>query len=540
MISAASDLAESQRRANNTLAIIKAGIESGQAPLVSQIVQVIRDLSGRADQMSVTELAETISRDPTTMSRIISIAGSLGYNPNGVEVTSIHQAIALIGFERIRNLAVSLLLVENADQKCTADTNRETSGLALASGLLAADMCRRGVPVDPDLAFLCGALRSYGRMLMATFMADDFSSVVKLAQSGTTDATFRATFGITPLELGRELLASMSLPPIILNSLRDLPKETVHQAETNPATALVAVADFALRVAESIASPELTAENFSQTVQSIAAGYGDQFKLSPEGSRELIQSVSLELDSFSSKAGTARESTVLFNRLEAIADERPLPPAYVPAERPRPDASLGPGPKTDTSLARNSPAGRLLGAVADEFSRLLSAPNPEPRQLFSLLIGTLQKALEIHGCIIFIKERGGPRFHAGYGCGALFNDNQTIQLDPSEKRVFALPLKRGEDVLIQNPDDEKMRNFVPEWLRKRGQILPFFLLPVKDELGPFALVCATSTSHESFALVTRFSAELRRIRAQLAPLGKLVAGRQPSILLPAQTPPKAA
>ena len=97
MISAASDLAESQRRANNTLAIIKAGIESGQAPLVSQIVQVIRDLSGRADQMSVTELAETISRDPTTMSRIISIAGSLGYNPNGLKGTAIHQAIALIG-----------------------------------------------------------------------------------------------------------------------------------------------------------------------------------------------------------------------------------------------------------------------------------------------------------------------------------------------------------------------------------------------------------------------------------------------------------
>ena len=61
--------------------------------------------------MSVTDLAETISRDSTTMTRIIAIAGSLGYNPNGNEITSIHQAIGQIGFERIRVLAVSLLLL---------------------------------------------------------------------------------------------------------------------------------------------------------------------------------------------------------------------------------------------------------------------------------------------------------------------------------------------------------------------------------------------------------------------------------------------
>lgn len=516
------DLAESQRRVGNTLATIKAGMDSGKAPVVSQIVQVIRDLSGRAEQMSVAELAETISRDPTTLSRIVAIAGSLGYNPNGVEVTSIHQAIGLIGFDRIRTLAVSLLLVENSEQRNSAETNREISGVAFSGGLFAAEMCRHGIPVDPELAFLCGALRSYGRMLMATFMGDEYSRAVELARNSNSDQSFRSIFGLTPLDLGRELLTSLSLPPIILNSLKSLPKETIQQAELSPTAALISVAEFGLRVAEAIASPELTAGNFQSTMEAIGRDYGDKFKLSPETTKEMVQQVSVQLDGFTAKAGTSRDSVVLFRRLDALASDRPLPPAYVPKQpSPAPPGDPKNSPTGPSPLASDS-AGRLLGAAADEFTRLLSTENPDPRQIFQLLIGTLQRALELNSCLIFIKEKNGPRFHVGYGSGPLLVECRTVVLDPSERKVFALPLKRGEDVLIQNPDDEKMKSFVPEWLRKPGQVLPFFLLPIKDESGSFALVCATSTSKESFALVSRFSAELRRIRAQISPLGRIL------------------
>lgn len=514
------DLAESQRRAGNTLATVKAGMESGKAPVVSQIVQVIRDLSGRAEQMSVAELAETISRDPTTLSRIIAIAGSLGYNPNGVEVTSIHQAIGLIGFDRIRTLAVSLLLVENSEQRNSAETNREISGVAFSSGLFAAEMCRRGIPIDPELAFLCSALRSYGRMLMVTFMGDDYAQAQELAKQGTTDLAFRRIFGLTPLELGRELLTSLSLPPIILSSLKSLPKDTIQQAELSPTASLISVAEFGLRVAEAIASPELTADNFDATIEAIGRDYGDKFKLSPESTKDIVQQVSVQLDGFTAKAGTSRDSVVLFRRLEAIATDRPLPPAYIP-KQPVPVA-ISKTTSSDTASTSSQLAVRLLGAAADEFTRLLGTENPEPRQIFQLLIGTLQKALELNSCLIFIKEKNGPRFHLGYGAGPLFAECRAVVLDPSERKVFALPLKRGEDVSIQNPDDEKMRSFVPEWLRKPEKVLPFFLLPIKDENGSFALVCATSTSKESFALVSRFSAELRRIRAQISPLGRIL------------------
>lgn len=525
------DLAESKERAGATLAKVKAGVESGRAPLITQIVQVVRDLSGKADKMSVNDLAETISRDSTTMTRIISIAGSLGYNPNGNEITSIHQAIGQIGFERIRVLAVSLLLLGTSEQKNTSDANREIGGLALSSGLFAAEMCRRGVPVNPDLAFLCSALRSYGRMLMATFMSEDYSRAIEMAKHGTSDMAFQATFGLSPLDLGRELLASMSLPPIILNSLKLLSPEIAKQVEASPSATLISVAEFGLRVAEAISAPDLSADNFNSRIESIGEEYGDSFKLTKESVKTLVQNVSIEVESFTARAGASRDSVVILQRIDALAEGRPLPPPFIfkPAA-PKPAAS-----SSDTSVERSSTACRndlavrLLGAATNELTRLIESENPDVRQIFNLLLGTLQKALELNSCIIFIKEKNGDRFHVGYGIGSLMSVARAVVLDPAEKNIFTLPVKRGEDVLIQNPDDEKMRSFVPEWLRQPGQVLPFFLLPIKDEKCSFALVCATSTSSESFSLVSRFSAELRRIRTQLSKIGRLLTDNGPAV-----------
>ncbi len=73
-----------------------------------------------------------------------------------------HPGQGQIGFERIRVLAVSRLLLGTSEQKNSTDANRGIG--ALSSGWFAAEMCRRGVPVDPELAFLCSALRSYGRI----------------------------------------------------------------------------------------------------------------------------------------------------------------------------------------------------------------------------------------------------------------------------------------------------------------------------------------------------------------------------------------
>jgi len=221
-------------KAKETLRRVRAGMESNQVPMVTEIVQIIREITNRVDTVCINDLAEYISREPSTMVRIISIANSLGYNPSGAQITSVRNAIVVIGFERVRNLAISLLLLENAQSGSVAQTNRELASQALLSGLFAAAMCRERLSPDPELAFVCAALRSYGRMLLATFLAEDYAAAMRAGTGQAAERVYREAFGLTPIELGREVLSGMQLPSSIIDTLTDVPAEMRRNTSRNP------------------------------------------------------------------------------------------------------------------------------------------------------------------------------------------------------------------------------------------------------------------------------------------------------------------
>ncbi len=513
-------------QAKATLNRIRSAIDAGEAPIISQVVQVIRDISGSVDKISVSDLADSISRDPTTMSRIIAIAGSLGYNPNGVEITSIHQAIGLIGFERVRNLTVSLLLLENAESPLSADTSRELGGLSLISGLFAGDLCRRLPGVEPDLAFVCSALRSYGRLLMATFMAEDYAAATRIAasESTTPDASFTEIFGLTPLVLGQELLSNLQLPDVMLDSLRQIPEDRRKEAFKVPTDALATVADLGLRLAETMMAPDLSLENFPARMEAISLEYGEELHIPKEEAVKLIAATAQAIESFGSRGGKPTSSVRLFHRLECLSLDRPPPPYQISKKagsRATDPASERPGRNsTETDL---DTATRVLQAGAEELAVLVREPRPDLGRIFEMTIGVLQNALNFESCVIFLLDRSTKQFHPTAATGPMKRDTRDgFMLRPTDRNVFSIALVRGEDVVIENPDEPSVRAFIPEWLRRACRSLPLMLLPIKDDRGPFALVCATSTSVSAFHLVQKSAADLRRIRGHVALVGRFV------------------
>jgi len=313
---------------------ISAGLDSQVAPMISQILHIIRDVSGRAESMSVNDLVESISGEPTTMGRIVSIASSVGYNSSGAEICSIHHAISLIGFDRIRTLAISILLLEGAQSASTAEVNRELAGQAFISGLVSAEMCRRGVPADPELAFICGTLRGYARMLAATFMPTEYAAAVKAGGREGQDEAFKAVYGLSPLELGRQVLASLQVPKHILNSFVTLSPQTRRKAAANPTSALICAADFGLRAAELLQARDLRSNNFEMRMEKLSREYDSAFVLSRTASRELLHHVVGVLECFRFRAGSYVGSVGMFRRLECLAAERPLPLPFTVVPEP--------------------------------------------------------------------------------------------------------------------------------------------------------------------------------------------------------------
>jgi hypothetical protein len=327
-----------------TLGRVSAGMSSNMVPMIGQILRIIRDISGKSDRMSVADLVEFINGEPTIMARIMVIAGSVGYNSGGIEISSLSQAISLIGFDRVRTLAISILLLESANSEFSSTVNRELAGTSLISGLVAAEMCRRKVTADAELAFICGALRNYGRMLAATFLPKEYAQATAANSPLRPEASFRAHFGLSALELGRQVMTNLQLPKPIVNTLIELSPQDRRFCSGSATEALTGAADFGLRFAEMLLAPDLDHTNHERRLESLSREYDVDFFLTRDEVRELLEYLLGMLDSFRGRAGSYMGSVTMFRRLERLAAGRLVNPALAASIESLPSVRRPPPP----------------------------------------------------------------------------------------------------------------------------------------------------------------------------------------------------
>jgi hypothetical protein len=511
-------------KAAATVATVRAGLDAQETvPMVSQLVRLIRDISGKAEKMSIDELVEAISAEPTTLARVMSVASKMFYNPAGGEIVSVHQAVSAIGFEQVRHLAISILLLENAQSSFSAEANRELAGVALVSGLMAAELGRRGLPIDPDLAFVCSMLRTYGRMLAATFMADRYSGLLK-ATGMSDDEGFHAGFGLTPVELAREVLSGQQLPRIVLDSLVDPSAEMRRQ--TDRLSMLICAAEFAQHLTALLNSADLTTENLVPRLEALARRYAEPFQMGELPVRELVARVSVTLSNISAHCGLPLESVVLFRRLECVATSRPIP--AVPRARGRTaGVSAGTRAASNEAVARDEAtlrAAKSLESCTAVMMRLVSEPHPDPRRIFELLLQTLHENLHLSNCLVFVKHRQSGLFRVTRGVGPLMKfARDTVALDPQIANIFSEAISGEGELLIENPNEPSVRPAIPEWLCPEDQQVPILLLPIKSPSGTFALVCATCAGLEGFRMAEKLLPELLLLLKQAGRVGEFLA-----------------
>lgn len=290
--------------AQKTIKHVTAKLESGESAGLSEIVELIQKLSSNAYETSIQELSALIGKDVVVTAKVIAAANTIGYNPSGVEVSTISQAIHVIGFNKIRQLTVSLLLVESANRHLNPSEKREIAALALCSGLMAESVMTQRGTVAPDHAFICASLRSYGRLLMTSFMIEEYRKAKVMATTGMSeDAAFNRVFGLTPLELGYHLLASAHLPEPILKSLRAAPPGLIRNIAEKPELELLALADLSVRVCELALRSDVGAKEFEKQTAMLALRSGKNFGLDSEALIGLLQETGQQLHDFAHAFG---------------------------------------------------------------------------------------------------------------------------------------------------------------------------------------------------------------------------------------------
>jgi putative nucleotidyltransferase with HDIG domain len=211
-----------------------------QPPLLPEVAISLTRLAGQPD-VSLVQVEEVVTRDPSVAARVLSVANSAYYS-RGQSVKSLRDAIARVGLAEVRDVAYHVVASTQVfKEPAYSPRMRELLDAAQAGGLLAKEVCL-ALRFEKDLAYLCGLLHDMGEAIILSIIGNACRlrglAPPKLDQLRGTIAQLHAT-------AGARVCSAWKLPPRIVDAVAN--HHQLDQADpSSQMAAVVAVADLLL------------------------------------------------------------------------------------------------------------------------------------------------------------------------------------------------------------------------------------------------------------------------------------------------------
>lgn len=179
------------------------------------VVQAVMD-SFNDPNLEVGTLADKISMDEGVSTRVLRVANSSFFGLS-CRVSSIHDAVVVLGFNSIRSLAMAAGLVHLFPKSGQGQFDHQVFWLnslrvaAAARGL--AGCCR----LESETAFTAGLLHDIGQMVLNTCLHEEFDAVLKRyhEDGGDLYALEREMLGFDHAQVGVEVARRWNFPEVI-------------------------------------------------------------------------------------------------------------------------------------------------------------------------------------------------------------------------------------------------------------------------------------------------------------------------------------
>ena len=135
-------------------------------PSVPVVAVQVLNLAGDIDAVGTTDLAQIVARDPAMVAKILKVANSVRYGVTH-DVSTLEQAIALLGLTETMNLALSFTLVRGLKSKKGKNfDHRKYWKRAVMSALAAAEIGILYHIAQREELFLAGLLQDIGMLAL--------------------------------------------------------------------------------------------------------------------------------------------------------------------------------------------------------------------------------------------------------------------------------------------------------------------------------------------------------------------------------------
>lgn len=178
--------------------------------VVARVMQIVGNPLTTAD-----DLNQVISLDQALTFKVLRLANSAYYGfPK--EITNITQAVTILGFNTIRNLALSVSVHKMlfSDRDKGLFSHRDFWKHCVATAVAARILARRVGYKSEDNAFTAGLLHDIGKSLLDRAAHDDFMRAIQISkdQGLRLHVAERQVFGLDHADVGGRLVEIWNLP----------------------------------------------------------------------------------------------------------------------------------------------------------------------------------------------------------------------------------------------------------------------------------------------------------------------------------------
>jgi eukaryotic-like serine/threonine-protein kinase len=486
-------------------------------PALSNIITEINQIVA-SESDSANKLASVILQDFALTYKMLRMVNTVSYGQFGGTISTISKAVVIMGFETVRNIAMSLIMLEFMHNKALAHQFKDEVVAAFFSGMLAIQLAVGRNIRDAEELMICAMFQNLGRMLVTYYFFDERQEISRLIEQGQSeDHAAIKVLGLTCNEIGIGVAKSWNFPKRLLDGMGRLPAgEPVKRPknEIELVQVIVNMANDLCAIAIMTAHKEK-----SQALNRVRLRYQQALDISEH---KLNAALVTGLQELTRRALTLEINTTHSPLVKKIQKWSGQAINTLPKGAAKPDALNGVqgiesvlnAEKQEERHVPPDPATILGSGIQDVTNTLVE--DFKLNDVLLMVLETIYRGFGFRRAIICIRDTKNNAMVALMGLGAGVDEvipRFRFQITP-EPDVFHYVIEKGIDIVIGDLGAVSIASKIPVWYRKLIDAQSFILLPIVIHNKTVGLFYADKQQANTLKLSEHQLSLLRTLRNQ--------------------------
>ena len=490
-------------------------------PALSESVSTINKIAN-SETESIDKLSNTILKDFALTNKLLRLVNSAYFRQaGGGSISTVSRAVIVLGFEAVRNIAITVLLFDHLQNKANTNQLKEDFLRANMAGVLAKDIGATAHMRDLEQSFICSLFHSLGRLLSQYYFPEDAEEIRRtIAQkSCSEEVAAKQVLGITFEEMGVAIAKLWGFPPLIVTSMRRLPDGTVKKP-VDQEERLRMLSGFSNELCDviALATPELRDRELKKTM----ARFADAVALKQSDVMQTVQNAVEEVTDFARIIQLNLQQTTFGKQMRLFAEAGVVEKAAF-------DDPNGSDFADSTVIQEGDPLGGVGGAPgtqAVDAQAVLTAgiqdisntliDGFQLNDILRIILETMYRAMGFKRVVLCIRDAKAGVMQGRFGFGPNANEVARAFRFPLSftPDIFHAATSKGVDLLISDINEPKIASRIPDWYRKAVPANSFVLFPLNIKGNPVALIYADRDEPGGISIPEKELQLLRTLRNQ--------------------------